>query len=48
MSKEELDKIGLNSSPVHVDFMIGTEDMNIEAETQYGRKLIFKQGRFYL
>ena len=48
MSKEELDKIGLNSSPVHVDFMVGTEDMNIEAETQYGRKLIFKQGRFYL
>ena len=48
MTKEELEEVGLNSSPIHVDFMMGTDDMNIEAETRYGRKLIFKQGRFHL
>lgn len=44
LSEEEKIKRGLNVSNVHVDFMIGTDDLNIEAETAQGRKLIFKNG----
>ena len=39
---------GLNHSQNHVDFMIGTDDLNIVAETKYGEKLIFKNGEFNL
>lgn len=46
MSPEQLDKLGLNQSKIHEDFMIGTSDLSIEAETAYGRKLIFKDGNF--
>lgn len=48
ISKEELENLGVNSSIVHVDFMIGTSDLEIEAETSYGRRLIFKDGNFNL
>ena len=48
MNKKELEDIGLNSSPIHVDFMIGTDDLEIEAITCNGKKLIFKRGRFNL
>ena len=42
MSDEELLKIGINDSLIHVDFMIGTEDLKITAKTRSGdRKLIF-------
>lgn len=45
-SPEELAKLGLNISDVHVDFMIGTEDLDIEAITNKGRIRIFKNGKF--
>ncbi len=37
---------GLNHSDNHVDFMIGTDDLNIVAETNQGKILIFKNGEF--
>lgn len=46
MNKAELDKIGFNESQIHIDFMIGTSDMMIEADTIEGKKLIFKNGNF--
>ena len=46
LSQEELIARGLNVTDIHVDFMIGTEDLNIEAETNEGKKLIFKKGNF--
>ena len=39
-------KKGLNQSSNHVDFMIGTNDLNITAKTKKGEKLIFKDGKF--
>ena len=48
LSKEELDKLGINRSKVHVDFMIGTDDLEIEALTNQGKKLVFKRGNFVL
>lgn len=46
MSKEELLNHGINQSHNHVDFMIGTNKMNIEATTNKGIMLIFKDGNF--
>lgn len=43
---EELLAYGINPSKNHVDFMIGTPDLNIEAETKHGKMLIFKNGEF--
>lgn len=48
MDEEEQDKNGLNISQNHVDFMIGTDDLCIEAETKEGTKEIFKDGEFNL
>lgn len=48
LSDEELVKKGLNLCSTHVDFMIGTSDLEIEAETNQGKKLIFKKGNFNL
>ena len=48
LSEEELRGHGLNISSTHVDFMIGTSDLEIEAETNQGKKLIFKNGNFNL
>lgn len=48
LSEEELRSHGLNISSTHVDFMIGTSDLEIEAETNKGKKLIFKNGNFNL
>lgn len=45
-NKKELLSKGINSSSIHVDFMIGTNDLNIEAETPNGKVLIFKNGNF--
>lgn len=45
-SKKELLSLGLNDSKTHVDFMIGTEDLNIIAETAKGPIQIFKNGDF--
>ena len=46
LSDDELTKLGLNQSKVHVDFMIGTSDLQIEAHTKNGKILIFKKGNF--
>lgn len=46
MSKKELENLGLNYSKNHVDFMIGSVDLNIWAETKKGKKQIFKNGDF--
>ncbi len=47
MSKEELEQHGLNQSLTHVDFMIGSESMNIDGETADGiREPIFKNGNW--
>ncbi len=42
---EELIEMGINESMVHVDFMIGTEDMAIDGETEDGELIpIFRNG----
>ena len=46
LTKEQLLELGINSSANHVDFMIGTPDLQIEAETCKGKQLIFKKGDF--
>jgi aminopeptidase len=46
LTPQELKNIGFNTSKTHVDFMIGTSDLEIEAETKEGKKLIFKNGNF--
>ncbi len=46
LTQEELDKVGINNSNVHVDFMIGTPDLEIVADTPKGKKLILKRGNF--
>lgn len=47
MNDEELDAHGVNNSLTHVDFMVGTSDMNIVGETEDGRKIdIFKDGNW--
>ncbi len=48
LSNNELCKRGINQSKVHVDFMIGTNDCAIEAETREGPMLILKNGDFNL
>ena len=45
-SKKELLSLGLNDSKTHVDFMVGTNDLNIIAETDKGNIQIFKNGNF--
>lgn len=47
MSKEELLEKGINDSLTHVDFMIGTSDLNIVGETRDGQIVkIFENGNF--
>lgn len=49
MSKEELSKHGLNQSPTHVDFMIGSDDMSISGIDENGNETeIFKNGNFVI
>lgn len=48
MSRDELLELGINHSENHVDFMIGTPDLEIQAETENGPKLIFKNGNFVI
>ena len=47
-TKEELLQEGLNNSKNHVDFMIGTSDLNITAETINGTIPIFQNGNFVI
>ncbi|EOD01216.1 aminopeptidase [Caldisalinibacter kiritimatiensis] len=47
MTKEELEKVGVNDSLTHVDFMIGTEDLEIIGITADGQEVpVFKNGNF--
>lgn len=47
MDEQELLKHGVNTSKQHVDFMIGTKDLNITAYTKDGKEItIFKNGNF--
>ncbi len=46
MSNEELLNHGSNISDTHVDFMIGTNDLKIEAKTINGDIVIFENGNF--
>jgi aminopeptidase len=49
MSKEELIRAGINDSLVHLDFMFGTADLEIEGMTSDGRTVpIFRNGNFVL
>ncbi len=44
---EELHEKGINDSMIHVDFMIGTEDLDITAETVDGKTVqVFKNGNW--
>ena len=44
---EECRELGINDSMIHVDFMIGTEDMNIDAKTRDGKTVpIFRNGNW--
>ena len=46
-SLEELKKKGINDSNIHVDFMIGSKDLNITGYTKDGKKVvIFKDGNW--
>lgn len=46
-SKKELKDLGVNKSQTHVDFMIGTNDLEIIAECNNGEKVtIMKNGKF--
>lgn len=47
LSKDELYKYNLNNCRSHVDFMIGTSDLNIVGTTYDGREIeVFKNGNF--
>lgn len=47
MTKEELAKKGLNQSITHVDFMIGSEEMNIDGITKDGQvEALFRNGNW--
>lgn len=47
MTKEELEKNGANTSLTHVDFMIGSEDMDIDGETPDGEIIpVFRNGNW--
>lgn len=47
MSREELQKKGLNYSITHVDFMVGTADLSIVGTTHDGREIpVFADGNF--
>ncbi len=46
-SQKEFDDMGVNNSMIHVDFMIGCDDMNIVGVTEDGQKIIiFKDGNW--
>jgi aminopeptidase len=47
MTKEELEKAGANESLTHVDFMIGSAEMDIDGETADGkREPLFRNGNW--
>ena len=48
LSEDELDKLGINTSKNHVDFMIGTKDLTIKADTKKGKLVIMKDGNLII
>ncbi len=49
MRPEELEKAGLNQSPTHVDFMVGTDDLKITGVLEDGtEEKIFENGNFVI
>ncbi|MCI5598944.1 MAG: aminopeptidase, partial [Ruminococcus sp.] len=47
MDVEEAKKVGINDSMIHVDFMIGTKDLNIIGVTEKGDTVqVFKDGEW--
>lgn len=47
MTEEELKQAGVNDSLTHVDFMVGSKDLNIVGETKDGTKIqIFENGNW--
>ncbi|WMJ82193.1 aminopeptidase [Clostridium sp. MB40-C1] len=47
MSEEELEKAGANTSLTHVDFMVGSSELNIFGETKEGEQIqIFQNGNW--
>ena len=49
MTKEEYEAAGVNQSMVHVDFMFGSKDMQVEGTLKNGKKVvIFKDGDFVI
>lgn len=48
-SVEDCEKLGVNSSMIHVDFMMGSADMAITGVTKDGKRVpIFKQGNWVI
>lgn len=46
-TQDELTKMGINDSSIHVDFMIGSKDLSITGYTKDGKKVaIFKNGNW--
>ena len=44
-TREELQEMGINDSMIHVDFMIGTNDLDITGITENGEKIpVFRNG----
>jgi len=44
---DELHEMGINESMIHVDFMIGTEDLSVVANTKDGKKVtLFENGEW--
>lgn len=47
MDKEQLEKAGLNDSNIHVDFMVGSEDLSIVAHLKNGQDIkVFEEGNW--
>ncbi|SHJ85808.1 aminopeptidase [Paramaledivibacter caminithermalis] len=47
LSKEDKENLGINDSLIHVDFMVGCPEMNIQGITKSGEKVqIFKDGNW--
>jgi aminopeptidase len=44
---DELHEMGINDSMIHVDFMVGTEDLSVVAHTRDGKDIqLFKDGNW--
>lgn len=46
LTEEQLLDKRINQSNIHVDFVIGAKGLNIEANTEKGKALVFKNGNF--